>query len=94
MLLFRVCILVLALLGLKFNMVQIHVVIGNLVNMVIGLHLIMVIGHKINMVLGLMVNMVLGLFFSTLFLILGVSSRLRLLTKVLLKSLAFDVLGA
>ena len=110
LLLFRVCILVLALLGLIFNMVQIHMVIGNLVNMVIGLHLnmviclkinmviglhlIMVIGLKINMVLGLMANMVLVFLFNTLFLILGVSSRLRLLTKVLLKSLAFDVLGA
>ena len=110
MLILRVCFLVLALLGLMFNMAQIHMVIGNLVNMVIGLHLymviclkinmviglhlIMVIGLKINMVLGLMVNMVLVFLFTTLFLILGVSSRLRLLTKVILKSLAFDVLGA
>ena len=69
-------------------------VIGLKINMVIGLHLIMVIGLKINMVLGLMVNMVLGFLFNTLFFILGVSSRLRLLTKVLLKSLAFDVRGA
>ena len=118
LLLFRVCILVLALLGLIFSMVQIHMVIGNHLNMVIclhihmvlghhlnmviclkihmviGLHLLMVIGLKFNMVLGLMVNLVLVFLFTTLFLILGVSSRLRLLTKVILKSLAFDVLGA
>ena len=118
LLLFRVCILVLALLGLIFSMVQIHMVIGNHLNMVIclhilmvlgnhlnmviclkihmviGLHLLMVIGLKFNMVLGLMVNLVLVFLFTTLFLILGVSSRLRLLTKVFLKSLAFDVLGA
>ena len=102
LLLFRVCILVLALLGLIFSMVQMHMVIGNHLNMVIclkihmviGLHLLMVIGLKINMVLGLMVNLVLVFLFTTLFLILGVRSRLRLLTKVILKCLAFDVLGA
>jgi hypothetical protein len=102
LLILRVCFLVLALLGLIFNMVQIHMVIGNLVNMVTVLHLNMVIclkihmviGLKTNMVLGFMVNMVLVFLFTTLFLILGVRSRLRLLTKVILKSLAFDVLGA
>ena len=102
MLILRMCFLVLALLGLMFNMAQIHMVIGNLVNMVIVLHLNiviclkihMVIGLKTNMVLGFMVNMVLVFLFTTLFLILGVRSRLRLLTKVILKSLAFDVLGA
>ena len=116
LLLFRVCILVLVLNGLKINMVKglsinmanglhINIVHGLLLNMVNGLKIIMVNGLRINMVNGLhlsMVNglqviMVLGIIINKvlgLFLILGISSRLRLLTMVTLKSLAFDVPGA
>jgi len=111
LLILRVCFLVLALLGLIFIMVQIHMVMGNLLILVIclkistglhllmvhglrfimvkGLHLSMVICLQVIMVLGIIVNKVLGLF-----LILGISSRLRLLTMVILKSLAIDVPGA
>jgi hypothetical protein len=109
--LLRVCFLVLALLGLIFIMVQIHMVMDNLLNLVIslkistGLHLLMVHGLRIIMVKGLRLSMViclqvimvLGIIVNKvlgLFLILGISSRLRLLTMVILKSLAFDVPGA
>ena len=111
MLILRVCFLVLALLGLIFNMVRIHMVMGNLLNMVIclkistglhllkvhGLRIIMVKGLRLSMVICLQVIMVLGIIVNKvlgLFLILGISSRLRLLTMVFLKSLAFDVPGA
>ena len=123
LLILRVCFLVLALLGLIFIMVQIHMVMGNLLNLVIrmvmdnllnlviclkistglhllkvhGLRIIMVKGLRLSMVICLQVIMVLGIIVNKvlgLFLILGISSRLRLLTMVILKSLAFDVPGA